>query len=231
MYHHDTESHTNRDIQEIHLADSMQDRDNMYLQIYGVPETWLRLVSQITRVANVLDRIATKKEVDAETFIAVQPRVTELENAVCLFRSRHETDSENVASTPHAHMVGALSSALVIFFYRRIRSIHPLVLQDSVDKVIEYLHAFDASLEQSGLLGPGTAWPAFIAGAEAMSEKQRRSITAWLDRGLGKSGFEGYRTSKEVLSEVWRRNQAGDAGTFSTWMSVCREMGKWPLLS
>lgn len=225
-----------RDIRDIHLADPQSDQNNMYMQIYGVPETWLSLVSQITRLANVMDRLSTDKKDDAEVILSLQPRSTYLENAVCLFRSRHQIGADHLASTPgvtlHTHMVHALSSALVIFFYRRIRNVNPLVLQDSVSRVIDSLHVFDAALEQNGLSGPGTAWPAFIAGAEAMSAGQRESITAWLDKAFGKSGFAAYRVSKEVLDEVWKRmDEAQGDGGFVTWMEVCRQMRKWPLLS
>ncbi|KAF4965710.1 hypothetical protein FSARC_6493 [Fusarium sarcochroum] len=200
-----------RDIKDIHLADASQDQENMYMQIYGVPETWLSLVSQITRLANVMDRLSARKRSDAEALMSLQPRASYLENAVCLFRSRHSESSSMSASpssvpggTPHMHMVRALASALVIFFYRRIRNVNPLVLQDSVNDVVNSLHAFDDALDRNNLLGPGTAWPAFIAGAEARS-RQRQDIADWLDKGFRRSGFESYRVSKEVLVEVWRR--------------------------
>ncbi|ENH75526.1 Arginine metabolism regulation protein II [Fusarium oxysporum f. sp. cubense race 1] len=218
---------TKRDIKDIHLADASQDHENMYMQIYGVPETWLSLVSQITRLANVMDRLSASKKSDAEALMALQPRASYLENAVCLFRSRHNESTTMSASpsapggTPHMHMVRALASALVIFFYRRIRNVNPLVLQDSVNDVVESLHAFDEALERNNLLGPGTAWPAFIAGAEARA-RQRRDIEEWLDKGFGRSGFESYRASKEVLVEVWRRRDeaegipSGDVCTYAS---------------
>ncbi|RGP77150.1 hypothetical protein FLONG3_4665 [Fusarium longipes] len=232
---------TRRDIKDIHLADASQDQENMYMQIYGVPETWLSLVSQITRLANVMDRLSARQKPDAEALMALQPRASYLENAVCLFRSRHSEGSPSVSAspssgpggTPHMHMVRALASALVIFFYRRIRNVNPLVLQDSVNDVVDSLHAFDEALERNNLLGPGTAWPAFIAGAEARG-RQRMDITEWLDKGFSRSGFESYKSSKEVLTEVWRRrDEMGSmpSGDVCTWMEVCRDLRRWPLVS
>ncbi|KAG5659935.1 hypothetical protein KAF25_003457 [Fusarium avenaceum] len=229
-----------RDIKDIHLADASQDHENMYMQIYGVPETWLSLVSQITRLANVMDRLSASKKTDAEALMSLQPRASYLENAVCLFRSRHSENLTMSASpssapggTPHMHMVRALASALVIFFYRRIRNVNPLVLQDSVNDVVNSLHAFDEALERNNLLGPGTAWPAFIAGAEAR-QRQRQDIADWLDKGFSRSGFESYRASKEVLTEVWRRRDEAEgmpSGDVCTWMEVCRDLHRWPLVS
>lgn len=230
--------------QDIHLAESVQEQDNMYMQIYGVPETWLSLVSQVTRLANVMDRLSLKqKRSDAEILVSLQPRASYLENAVCLFKSRYYSNPESLPDhvdgrggtrdiTPHTHMVRALSSAVVIFFYRRIRNVNPLVLQDSVNYVISSLHAFDEALERCGLLGPGTAWPAFIAGAEALTNGQRRSIISWLDKAFSKSGWMGYKASKDVLLELWRqRDDAGGTINSVTWMDICRRMNCWPLLS
>lgn len=230
---------TETSLRDIHFLKTTQPEDNMYMQIYGVPENWLSLVSQITRLANVMDRLAlVGRKADAEILVSLQPKASFLENAVCLFRSRHHLSSKDAedmgaadAVTPHTHMVRALSSALIIFFYRRIRNANPLVLQDSVNQVITSLHEFDKALEQKNLLGPGTAWPAFIAGAEAMSRTQRHEILTWLRKGSARSGFDGYKTSEEVLLETWkRRDAAGGATNCATWMDVCKSMKRWPLL-
>lgn len=42
---------------DLHLTSPLVERDGMCMQIYGVPETWLRLVSQTTRLANLLDKL------------------------------------------------------------------------------------------------------------------------------------------------------------------------------
>ncbi|TDZ61768.1 Arginine metabolism regulation protein II [Colletotrichum trifolii] len=221
------------DTQDIHLVNSRQCQEDMHMQIYGVPETWLRLVSQITRLANVMDRLRPRQSGhDAETLARLQPRSSELEEAVCALSSRFRglDTAETGAPGPHIHMTRALSSALVIFFYRRIRNLHPMLLQGNVDQVIESLGAFDQALEENGLLGPGTAWPAFIAGAEAAGPEQRRRLETWLERAHDKSGWRGYVVSREVLSDVWRQRDASTTGTTPTWIEVCRRTAQWPLL-
>ncbi|KAK1659589.1 fungal-specific transcription factor domain-containing protein [Colletotrichum godetiae] len=222
---------TNKDI---HLASSIQDQEDMYMQIYGVPETWLRLVSQITRLANVMDHLAPKEsQPDAIKMAALQPKASYLEEAVCAFRARYDSQHEQdlADEKPHVHMVRALSPALMIFFYRRIRKINPMLLQESVDEVMEALQAFDEALSRNKLLGPGTAWPAFIAGAEATKPEKREQFSSWLLKAHAKSGWKGYCVSREVLREVWR-NQDADYNTSrrSTWVDVCRANRRWPLL-
>lgn len=215
---------------DIHLTSPFVDRDGMCMQIYGVPETWLRLVSQTTRLANILDKLNPAiRKADAETFASLQPKSSALESAVCAFKSRFQVDPAYVS--PHSQMVRALSGALVIFFYRRIRGIQPLMLQDSVNQVIDSLHAFDLALEEHNMPGPGTAWPAFVAGAEALSQQQRVDISTWLDKAHSKSGWKGYATSRNVLSELWKQRDAGvGSGGLLTWMEVCKQLHCWPLL-
>lgn len=229
---HRTPQATSEGQLDLHLTSPLVERDGMCMQIYGVPETWLRLVSQTTRLANALDRLDPGANTnDAEAFAMVQPKASRLENAVCAFRTRFRSPRKGPNTTPHLHMVRALSGALVIFFYRRIRGIQPLMLQESVDQVIDSLHAFDRALEQHDLPGPGTAWPAFIAGAEAMSQEQRKAIDGWLKKANSKSGWKGYETSRKVLHELWQRRDGDDGNVgLPTWMDVCKSLHCWPLL-
>jgi arginine metabolism regulation protein II len=221
---------------DIHMETSHQDLDNLHMQIYGVPETWLRLVSQITRLSNVLDQLSPKtKKSDAELLVSLQPKASYLEDAVCLFKSRHsiEVNNSNAAAdetTPHPYMLQALSSALVIFYYRRIKNVNPLVLQDSVNSVIHCLQKFDNALAQRELLGPGTAWPAFIAGAEATGGEQQQQIITWLDNASRKSHWKGYESSKKILMEVWRERAMAGGSQSPTWIDICRRSRQWPLL-
>ncbi|CAI6100656.1 unnamed protein product [Clonostachys chloroleuca] len=180
---------------DIHMPDARQDRDSVCMQIYGVPETWLSLVSQTTRLANVMERLtASKNPLDAEHLASLQPRASRLENTICTFVSNNQTTNTTESgildtNRPHMHMLKALNSALMIYFYRRVRNINPWAMRHDISDVIESLEEFDSSLGQNGLLGPGTAWAAFVAGAEAMTAKQRGQIVAWLDAASAKSGF------------------------------------------
>ncbi|KAF5865426.1 hypothetical protein ETB97_003684 [Aspergillus alliaceus] len=198
--HHEASSAAREDPQssigDIDLTRSPRDQGNMYMQIYGVPEAWLTLVSQITRLANFMDCLSPYQEDDAVTLASLLPKASSLEEAVCSFNVHHNMSMpkttksylcESRENTPHVQMVRALSAALAIFFYRRIRNVN-LILQESVNHVSEALYAFDLALEERNLLGPGTAWPAFIAGAEAIIKQRGDRFTAWLDRAFSKSG-------------------------------------------
>lgn len=229
---HDTDAHQKsaEGQLDLHLTSPLVDRDGMCMQIYGVPETWLRLVSQTTRLANMLDKLNPGASgADFEVFTKLQATSVALESAVCAFQERFRPPAQS--ASPHEYMVRALSAALVVFFYRRVKRIRPLTLQESVTQVITSLHAFDFALQQHNMLGPGTAWPAFMAGAEAMYQPQRQAITAWLEKANLRSGWKGYTTSQRILDELWkRRDTFFGSKELPTWVEVCRDLRCWPLL-
>lgn len=220
-------------LHDIHLEDSRQYKDTLYSQIYGIPETWLSLVSQTTRMANVLDclRIArrTHSNLSHEAWETVQRRRLRLENMVCSFDLTHArgTDSET-----NYHMLRALNAALVIFFYRRIRQAHPAILQGHVDTVISALTEFDQTLDESPYPGPSTAWPAFLAGCEAITTPRREAVLRWLDKATAQCGFVAFSRARDVMKEVWKRqdehiaNRDGDA--IPTWVDVVKNWQLWP---
>lgn len=98
-------------LHDIHLQDSRQYPETLYSQIYGIPETWLSLVSQTTRTANVLDslRIArrTHSNLSLGAWETVQRRRVRLENMICSFDLTRARTSD---SSPNEHMLRALNS-------------------------------------------------------------------------------------------------------------------------
>lgn len=74
---------------DIHLHDSRTFSETLYKQIYGIPETWLSLVSQTTRLANVMEtfRVARRssKMVNMEVWETLERRSMRLENMICSF--------------------------------------------------------------------------------------------------------------------------------------------------
>ncbi|KAJ5915240.1 hypothetical protein N7454_011135 [Penicillium verhagenii] len=225
---------------DIHLHDSRSFPEHLYKQIYGIPETWLSLVFQTTRLANVMEtfRVARSsgKAVSMEAWEKLQRRSMRLENMICslnLGRTRgHFTDLQSL-SKPHAFMLEALNQALMIFFYRRIREVHPAVLQGQVDNVINALEECNDTLSQDAQAGPGTAWPIFIAGSEALTNTRREAIIRWLDNASSKCGCTSFATARDVMMKVWRMQDEhlienrGDP--MLSWIEVVKKEQIWPL--
>lgn len=241
-------------LQDIHLEDSRLFGGTMY-QIYGISETWLSLVSQTTRLANILDATKYGKNTDVSFVDFLQKRAGRLENIVCSFALKDPTsddEDEDLTSPenrpPNYYMLRAMNSALVILFYRRIRNVNSLILQGHVDSVVQSLRDFDAALIAQGFEGPGSAWPAFIAGCEAKSRRNRKYIMSWLDKGFEKCGLEYFGASRRIMKEVWERQDqptplmdpGSDGSSQSrpqksasyqhTWVDVLREKDYWVML-
>jgi arginine metabolism regulation protein II len=130
-------------------------------------------------------------------------------------------------------MVEALNAALVIFFYRRIRQTHPAALQGHVDNVIAALESCSAALAPDDPTGPGTAWPLFIAGCEAMSSSRRDAITSLLDRASSVCGFAAFSSARNIIYELWRRQDehltANRGDIMPSWVDTVKEGQIWPL--
>ncbi|PWY62371.1 C6 transcription factor [Aspergillus eucalypticola CBS 122712] len=230
---------------DIHLQDSRKYPATLYSQIYGVSETWLSLVSQTTRLANVMETFRVAREMrqginaSLEAWEALHRRSARLESMICTFASRRTEDnicgSANILARSHGCLLQALNSALVIFFYRRIRQVHPAILESQVDKVISALNEFDVVLVEADQTGPGTVWPLFIAGCEATTPDRRQSIMALLDKGEARCGFSAYETVREVMKQVWDRQDEhftrSRGETFPTWLDVVKSKQIWPILA
>lgn len=264
----DFEEHKDQEdgIRDIHLQDMRQWPGTLYLQIYSIPESWLSLVSQTTRLANVIDVVnASKGEVPHSLNAAFQSKSARLETMICSLASKstspHTKNPQSDTTgdsgmqrlkSPSEAMLRALNSALVIFFYRRIRDVHPWILQVHVNEVITALKDFDHGLMQNPKYRCGTSgtpWPAFMAGCEAMASADRSWIVSWLEKSSKKSAPGGYQLCVEVMREVWRRREPpaapnsaneGHHGSRSrprnrtdtkcSWVHVLRDKKPWPIL-
>ncbi|PYI09773.1 C6 transcription factor [Aspergillus sclerotiicarbonarius CBS 121057] len=227
---------------DIHLQDSRKYPATLYSQIYGVSETWLSLVSQTTRLANVMEtfRVAreSRQKPSFEAWETLHRRSARLESMVCSLNVRPDGSTCNSTDTPsksHECLLQALNAALVIFFYRRIRQVHPAILEGQVDRVISALSEFDVALSDANLTGPGTVWPLFIAGCEATTPDRRKSISSLLDKGEARCGFSAYQTIRDVMKQVWDKQDAHMARSrgepFPTWLDIVKQKQVWPILA
>ncbi|KAL2823534.1 fungal-specific transcription factor domain-containing protein [Aspergillus cavernicola] len=221
-------------LHDIHLQDSHSFSDTLYKQIYGIPETWLSLLSQTTRLANVMEtfRIAQRSCTNRslEAWETLHRRSIRLENLIC---SCDLSLAQVEPSKPHGHMLRALNSALVIFFYRRMRRVHPAILAAHIDSVIASLTDFAAALPQEHPTGPGAAWLAFIAGCEALTAPRRAAILRWLDTAISSCGPAGFSAAREMMVNLWQRQdehlETNRGEPMLTWTTFIQERQIWPL--
>ncbi|PLB55241.1 hypothetical protein P170DRAFT_36219 [Aspergillus steynii IBT 23096] len=226
-------------LRDIHLEDSRDYPETLYKEIYGIPETWLSLVSQTTRLANVMETFRNARgstpNLNFEAWDTLQRRSVRLEYMICSLNRTQSgnTDHGNIASKPGYHLLRALNAALVIFFYRRIYQVHPQILEHHVDDVIAELENFRAALQPDEPIGLGSIWPAFIAGCEATDSRRRDAIVQWLDQTYTYCRFPPFSTAKTFMTVLWRKQDeclAVRGQLITTWIDVASQERIWPIL-
>ncbi|KAL4802442.1 fungal-specific transcription factor domain-containing protein [Aspergillus unguis] len=218
---------------DIHLQDSRSFSDTLYKQVYGIPETWLSLLSQTTRLANVMEtfRIVqiTAGTASLAAWETLHRRSVRLENLICSC----DVALTREPSKPHGYMLQAVNAALVIFFYRRVRQVHPAIMAAHVDSVIASLNEFTAALPQGERSGPGAAWPVFIAGCEALTPSRREAVLAWIDGAISNWGPAGFSAARDIMVNLWRRQdehlETNRGEPMPTWTTFVKEQQIWPL--
>ncbi|KAJ5354472.1 hypothetical protein N7541_005516 [Penicillium brevicompactum] len=226
------------DLPDIHLQDSRMSVESLCQQVYGIPETMLSLVSQTTRLANVMETLQNAHDsnipISDQVWKTLKRRRTRLENVINSFRGRELASSTGEAQiSPYKLMVQALNTALVIFFYRRVRQVHPAVLSGYVDHIITTFREWLALVRDGSPVGPGALWPIFIAGCEATTKPQRDAILDIVDQAGIKSGFAPFKIAKDIMAEVWRtrdQQQAVNIGDpLPSWIDVLKAQRIWPM--
>lgn len=228
----------NRDIPDIHLHDSRKSAHTLSKQAYGLSETWLSLVSQTIRLANVLEKMkaaqGTEIQIDSKIWNFLQKRSNRLENVIHSYGiQNNDFDSSEAPSAPYSHVLRAFNSALVILFYRRVRKVHPGILQGHVDGIITALTSLNATLPELEHTGPGTLWPIFLAGCEAMTNERRCAISELVKRSQERCGLAPVKIAEDIMSALWQRQDehlvANRREPFPTWMDILKEQKTWPI--
>ncbi|KEF54160.1 uncharacterized protein A1O9_09955 [Exophiala aquamarina CBS 119918] len=62
---------------------------------------------------------------------------------------------------------------------------------------IQALQDFDVALAFRNQAGPGTVWPAFMAGCEALTEARRDRLKQWIEKGFATSGFFALKVARK----------------------------------
>lgn len=225
----------NKDITDIHLQDSRKSLYTLGKQVYGISETWLSLVSQTTRLANVMEKLRTAQNsellIESKVWNFLQERSHRLENVVHSFASREaDPDPPEAPSSPYSQILRALNAALVILFYRRIRRVHPAILESQVEKVVVALGSFDVGTYHAG---PGFLWPIFLAGCEATKTTQRDAILRLIKDAENNCGLAPFKIAKDIMTGLWQMHDENLAAnrreSLPTWIDVLKKQQIWPM--
>ncbi|CAI7581334.1 unnamed protein product [Penicillium pancosmium] len=227
----DSPKDSRKDIPDIHLHDSRKSAATLAKQVYGNSETWLSLVSQTTRLANVLEKVRAAQnaniQVDSKISRFLQERSDRLESVVHSYTAPGDRFiSPDESPDAYAHIVKAFNAGLVILFYRRVRKVHPGILSGQVDIVIRSLQALHAELPMVDHTGPGTIWPVFMAGCEAMTKDKRNAILELLEKSDQNCRLPPFQVARCVITRLWEKY---DKEHVYSWMDILKEHRAWPM--
>lgn len=132
-------------------------------------------------------------------------------------------DSANHASdSPLHHYIEAMHSAVLIYFYRCVRNVDPLMIQHLADKTIDSLTRCTELRQKTQDPSSDTCWPLFIAGCEALNPSTRKRVKDLFAIEAARTGIRMFEKACQATVEVWsvrdrRRNR------HLSWSAVLRE--------
>lgn len=224
-----------KDITDIHLQDSRKSLYTLGKQVYGISETWLSLVSQTTRLANVLEKLRTAQTselpIESKVWNFLQERSDRLENVIHSYASREpDADATMAPSSPDAHILQALNAALVILFYRRVRRVHPVILESQVEKVVLALESINM---ESYHIGPGFLWPVFLAGCEATKKAHQDSILRLIGEAKKQCCLAPFILAGDIMAELWlmrdEHSPVNQRESLPTWIDILKQQQIGPM--
>lgn len=218
-----------KDLQEgycdLHLEIPADFPQTLYPDIYGIPEVFMVLLSQVIRLGNELDIMNESNDQEGLSYREFSRRAKALEECVIKWEpplsdsasfSGNPPDASQVGNIPNTEdmMLKALHHALIIYFYRRIYDVDASILQSEVDLVRTCLLE---CREPNGTVQytSGFVWPGFIAACEALDTSVQQSFTSWFVDCAARSGLETFSSAHDAVQQIWRLRRDRKETNFS----------------
>ncbi|KAM5379640.1 hypothetical protein ACJZ2D_003834 [Fusarium nematophilum] len=178
-------------------SSNSQKRAAIFEEVYGFPEELFSFISRATYLANEVFMFQNQFPGFSVTS-ELEDRCRQLENEICAWIPPasglgRDGDEDPVSTFANKnimpHLVVAFHCAVVIFFYRRVRHLNPLVLQTHVEKTIANMEGFEQEQRNFSLVNCGVVWPGgmrnFDLAADLLRDlwelrRQNPNIT-WMD--------------------------------------------------
>ncbi|CDK28715.1 unnamed protein product [Kuraishia capsulata CBS 1993] len=121
------------------------------------------------------------------------------------------------------HHVMSFYHGLAVYFYRGVRNMNPLYLQERVEKVLNHLNEIQSIVEKNeGTFIIPLFWQGFVAGSEAMTVFLQKGFNLW-GQNISKTGIGSYWVARQIMLEVWRRKNSN--AKKHTWADVIHDWG------
>ena len=201
---------------------------DLYPEVYGVPQTWLFLLSQVIRLGNEKDAAENEPATSSLNLKDFTSRAKSLEKCINQLQSPSQTtngfdaDQNGGGRSPSEYLLEAMHHALALYFYRRIHDVDTVLLQPKVVSIRDCLlrcETIDPSLVYSS---SGFIWPAFIAACEAEDFEVQLSFSTWFTNCAQRSGLSSFTTILETVEQVWQEKWNAN-GSSVTWLDLMKK--------
>ena len=209
---------------DLHVSEPGQFSATMYPEIYGIPESWIFLLSQTIRLGNEKDAAEhddTEIALPLKDFLcrakAIEKRINNMQGMVPKKPApgNREPMDQNILET----MLQGMQAALAIYFCRRVYDIDAAMLQGKVVSVRDWLfrheHADPTMVYGYG----GYILPAFIAACEAEDQEVQTSFAKWFRTSAQRSGLPCFTETLKDIERVWQEKRTCN-GKSVTWVEL-----------
>ena len=195
---------------------------SMYPEIFGIPEDYLFLLSQVIRLGNEKDlaenAAASGNALELTEFLKRAKAIEKGINKLC--PRPLPNHSPNPLVLPN--ILDGMKCALLIYFYRRIYDVNPSSLQANVVAVRDWLLSHDQANPDFLYGSFGLIWPAFIAACEAVGPVLQASFSQWFRSAERRSGMVSFRGMLSTAERVWQCRNNPDTEDV-TWLDIVRK--------
>ncbi|CAI7664510.1 unnamed protein product [Penicillium manginii] len=212
---------------DLHLERPGTFSATLYPEIFGIPETWMILLSMIIRLGTEKDAAEEQNnpnELNLKDFIgrakALEDYINHLERPSQIAPGLG-THKSSVDQHILENMLEAMRQALAIYFYRRIYDLDASMLQNKVVDVRDCLLQCEYADSSVVHGSAGFIWPAFIAACEAEDPKVQESFSAWFEVSAQRSGLSSFAQTQASIEKVWEEKRNSN-GSSSTWVDLMK---------
>jgi arginine metabolism regulation protein II len=231
---------TSSSIPEACSCNDGSNSQSLFERVFSIPPSLFGLISRVTAFIHETEGVDINEATHTNSSL-LSDRVNQLETEIwdwsstsnngvspspttCLHglafsspdTANHATDS------PLHHYIEAMHSAVLIYFYRCVRKVDPLMIQHLVDKTIDSLARCTELRQKTHDPSSDICWPLFIAGCEALIPSTRKRVQDLFAIEAARTGIRMFEKACQATVEVWcvrdrRRNR------HLSWSAILRE--------
>ncbi|KAH8424022.1 fungal specific transcription factor domain-containing protein [Aspergillus melleus] len=202
---------------DLHLEHPARWDLTMYPEIFGIPESFLSLMSHVTRLGNERDLLMSGRldgpSPNTRDFLL---RAKLVEEHICRWDPAQDPES----SSQNLPMMLAMQKALLIFFYRRFYDVQTTTLQQEVREVRDLLLTSKTASHNVYMI-----WPGFIAACEALGPDLQDYYRGWFTDCFRNTGLPSFQVAKSIAESIWTSGRGGQERSLQ-WPDVVRSSGQ-----